>query len=188
MTNAHVVSDPTQDKAILPSEALVRFELSEDQTLKECGVEIGSIVWQSSIDEHDATLLKFTKPLPNSMKPLPVDQNLPNLGPDVKSRVYIIGHPGGREISFSFEDNELLDYEKPNTEEISDTRHRKLHYRAPTEPGSSGSPVFNANWRVIGILHSGSHKMRKLNGSDGYYAANEGIWIQSIKRMINCKI
>jgi len=56
-----------------------------------------------------------------------------------------------------------------------------VQYRAPTEPGSSGSPVFEAAlWRVIALHHAGAEAMRKLNGKPGTWAANEGIWIQSI--------
>ena len=59
---------------------------------------------------------------------------------------------------------------------------RLLHYRAPTEGGSSGSPVFNQQWDLIGLHHAGSMAMPRLKGQDGTYAANEGIWIQRIIR------
>jgi V8-like Glu-specific endopeptidase len=57
-----------------------------------------------------------------------------------------------------------------------------VHYRAPTEGGSSGSPVFNSRlWQVIALHHKGGKiGMSKLNGKSGTYAANEGIAIQSI--------
>jgi V8-like Glu-specific endopeptidase len=80
----------------------------------------------------------------------------------------VIGHPKGGSLSFSIHDNVLLDHKAPH-----------LHYRAPTEGASSGSPVFNSQWKLVGLHHAGSKDMRRLNG-EGTYAANEGIWIQSI--------
>jgi len=77
--------------------------------------------------------------------------------------------PAPGSLSFSIQDNVLLDHEAP-----------RLHYRAPTEGGSSGSPVFNSQWKLIGLHHAGSKEMRRLHGQAGTYAANEGIWIQSI--------
>jgi len=58
----------------------------------------------------------------------------------------------------------------------------RVHYRAPTEGGSSGSPVFNASaWEVIALHHKGGMLgMPKLNGATGTYAANEGISLASI--------
>jgi V8-like Glu-specific endopeptidase len=57
----------------------------------------------------------------------------------------------------------------------------RLHYRAPTAGGSSGSPVFNEDWEVMGLHHLGGKLgVEKLNGKSGTYAANEGLWIQSI--------
>jgi V8-like Glu-specific endopeptidase len=53
----------------------------------------------------------------------------------------------------------------------------RVHYHAWTEPGSGGSPVFNANWEVIALHH-------KRNGKAGRYAANEGISILSIRQAI----
>jgi V8-like Glu-specific endopeptidase len=85
--------------------------------------------------------------------------------------VYVIGHPGGRSLSLSLQDNLLLGCENP-----------LLHYRAPTEQGSSGSPVFNQQWDLIALHHAGSTSMRRLSGQEGTYAANEGIWIQAIRK------
>jgi V8-like Glu-specific endopeptidase len=59
-----------------------------------------------------------------------------------------------------------------------------VHYRAPTEGGSSGSPVFNDQWEVIALHHKGGKVgMPRLNGLNGTYAANEGISI----RRVACK-
>jgi len=185
VTNAHVISDRGQDRAALPGDVLIRFEMSDNPSLSEEGIEVERIVWQSSIDDHDATILALRDLPDDAPDPLPLGRNLPLLddyeGP---SRVYIIGHPGGREGSFSFEDNELLDYEAPDPAMPKDPRARRLHYRAPTEPGSSGSPVLNSNWKVIGLHHAGSSLMRMLNGKTGRYPANEGIWIQSIRHAL----
>ena len=60
-----------------------------------------------------------------------------------------------------------------------------FHYRAPTEGGSSGSPVFEPEvWRVIALHHAGGANRRKLNGKAGSEPANEGIWIQSIVKAV----
>jgi len=89
-------------------------------------------------------------------------------------RLYIIGHPAGGDLQFSIEDNHLLG--------CDDTL---LHYRTPTEPGSSGSPVFEAeDWRVVALHHAGSENLASLDGVSGTYKANEGIAIRAIKRRI----
>jgi V8-like Glu-specific endopeptidase len=94
--------------------------------------------------------------------------------PDKKARLYVIGYPGGRGLSFSIHDSVWLD--------ADDTR---LHYRTPTEGGSSGSPVFDdTNWTLVGLHHSGQADMRKLNGQSGIYAANEGISIAAIQKAL----
>jgi V8-like Glu-specific endopeptidase len=67
------------------------------------------------------------------------------------------------------DDNLLLDHEKP-----------KIHYRAPTEGGSSGSPVFDQNWELLALHHAGGMNMQKLNGKPGTYPANEGLYFRNI--------
>ena len=99
------------------------------------------------------------------------------------ARVYVIGHPGGRDLAFSFQDNELLDHEGPPEGKPQIPGVCRVHYRAPTEGGSSGSPVFNARlWEVIALHHKGGKLgMPRLNGEAGTYAANEGISMLSIR-------
>jgi hypothetical protein len=50
---------------------------------------------------------------------------------------------------------------------------RRLHYKVPTEPGSSGSPVFDGDFGLIALHHSGDPKEPKP-------AYNEGIPIALI--------
>ena len=87
-------------------------------------------------------------------------------------RLYIIGHPRGRDLELSLQDNQLL--------ACNDTL---LHYRTPTEPGSSGSPVFEPeDWRVIALHHKGGEEMRRIDGQEGTYQANEGIAILALQK------
>jgi V8-like Glu-specific endopeptidase len=93
----------------------------------------------------------------------------------------VIGYPGGRDLSFSFEDNELLDHEGPPGGHPPIPGVCRVHYRAPTEGGSSGSPVFNDQWEVIALHHKGGKVgMPRLNGLSGTYAANEGIAVRRV--------
>ncbi|MEM9387029.1 MAG: serine protease [Pseudomonadota bacterium] len=163
LTNAHVVcSDTTVSSAIRPQHARVTFELWKGGPQ---AFEVEEL-WTSRPDKLDATVLRPRVDLAG-IEPVPVAGTLP--ARDGKQRAYVIGHPNGRKLSFSIHDNHLLDYDE-----------RLMHYRSPTEPGSSGSPVFNARWELIALHHRGLKKMPKLNGQEGTYPANEGIVIDAI--------
>ena len=61
-------------------------------------------------------------------------------------------------------------------------RNEPLPPRTPTEPGSSGSPVFESNaWEVVALHHKGKENMKRIDGQDGFYQANEGIAIRRIQ-------
>lgn len=176
ITNAHVVSDDPAEKALRSNEAVIIFEaLSREEEF--C---ISEIFWSSPSNELDATIIRFDKENHKRLEDLtknihiyPVSKHLPILDPDNSQRIYVIGHPFGGTLQLSFQDNILLDYEGP-----------KIHYRTPTEGGSSGSPVFNQKWELIGLHHAGSKEMPCLNKKPGNYEANEGIWIQAIKKAL----
>ena len=57
-----------------------------------------------------------------------------------------------------------------------------LHYRCPTEPGSSGGPVFNQDWTSSPSIPREASPMPRLHGVSGVYRANEGISIAAIQR------
>jgi hypothetical protein len=179
MTNFHVVNEHGASPGITPEEAQIVFEAVD----ADRPYDVDRIIWTSPPDRHDASLLQLTTPV-TGIEPLPVAKSLPAV--EKAARVYIIGHPGGRDLAFSFQDNELLDHEGPpgGTPQIPGVS--RVHYRAPTEGGSSGSPVFNAHyWEVIALHHRGGKiGMPKLNGNDRTYAANEGISMQSIRQAI----
>jgi endonuclease G len=67
--------------------------------------------------------------------------------------VNIVQHPGGRSRHVALRDNRLLS--------VADAR--RLIYKTDTEPGSSGSPVFNDRWQLIG-LHYTSVEARDAAG------------------------
>ncbi|WP_040778263.1 S1 family peptidase [Nocardia pneumoniae] len=96
----------------------------------------------------------------------------------------IIGHPMGRLKEIGIRKNQLdlqLDH--------------FLHYSTDTEPGNSGSPVFNDQWEVVALHHSGvpctdeqgrilrrdGTVWRQGDGDDAIaWTANEGVRISAI--------
>jgi V8-like Glu-specific endopeptidase len=59
--------------------------------------------------------------------------------------VFIIQHPNGESKKISLLNNRMM---------IRDEKSSYLYYEADTEPGSSGSPVFNRQWEVVALHHS----------------------------------
>ena len=180
LTNAHVLSnDAAHRAAVSPDDAQISFEALAEADRTARWHRVTEVVWNSGPEALDACLLRLDLQ-PKDVEPCPIANSLPV--PDENQRVYVIGHPLGGELSFSLQDNRLIDHEGPPNGQPSRTGRCLLHYRAPTQPGSSGSPVFaQSGWKVVGLHHAGGDFMPKLNGKVGTYAANEGIWIRSIQ-------
>jgi len=173
LTNAHVISESAEEQsgipaAVPPDAATLMFEASEFPTRV---FTIDRVLAQSPRRELDFSVLALAEE-GDFPDPYPIARRLPLI--DRNQRIYVIGHPKGGNISFSLNDNLLLDHEAP-----------RVHYRSPTEGGSSGSPLFNQNWELIGLHHAGGKEMPRLNGQSGRYPANEGLWIQSIREAID---
>jgi len=175
LTNFHVVNELGASPGLPPDAAELVFEALDASRV----YTVKAIAWSSPPERHDASLLRLNEPV-TGIAPLPLARALPIV--EDTAHVYVIGHPGGRDLAFSLQDNALIDHEGPPNGAPPIEGVCRVHYRAPTEGGSSGSPVFNAAlWEVIALHHKGGKiGMPQLNGKTGTYGANEGIWIQSI--------
>jgi hypothetical protein len=81
--------------------------------------------------------------------------------------VNIIQHPGGQFKQIGMYHN-MVTY----------TDNNIIQYLTDTEPGSSGSPVFNSQWQVVALHHSGG--MLREPGTTQTLLRNEGININVV--------
>lgn len=166
VTNSHVMREHPQTWTVnRAADAQIRFELAESSHR----VVVGKELWASAPEGLDAAIFELKGELP-AFEKMPIAKRVPT--PHEAHRIYVIGHPGARSVSYSMHDNLLLD--------LNESR---LHYRSPTEEGSSGSPVFDQKWELLGIHRAGYEKMPRLRGS-GLYPANEAIRIDAIRSAI----
>ena len=70
-----------------------------------------------------------------------LDRNSLNIGPS--ETVNIIQHPRGRPKEVAIKDNHVIKADSV-----------VVHYACSTEPGSSGSPVFNNQWEPVALHHA----------------------------------
>lgn len=76
--------------------------------------------------------------------------------------VNVIQHPSGQPKQLALRENRLVDL-------FDDF----LHYQTDTAPGSSGSPVFNDQWEVVGLHHSG---VPQKDEQDRILAIDDQVW------------
>ncbi|MGS2641792.1 DNA/RNA non-specific endonuclease [Streptosporangium sp. G12] len=87
--------------------------------------------------------------------------------------VTIVQHPGGEKKQVALRENRIVD-----------VLELFLHYQTDTEPGSSGSPVFNDQWEIVALHHAGvpaaSH-----DGLGG--VINEGVRVSRLLAFLRCQ-
>lgn len=186
MTNNHVF-----ESSNLAANALVEFnyEIDENRTPKS------SVIFRTDTNKFFYTSVELDFSI------VAVEENsidgaskvfdfgfLPMIGKTGKiavgGAVSIIQHPRGNRKSVALRNNRVTIIEG-----------NFIQYETDTEPGSSGSPVFNDDWELVGIHHSGVPKTDE-NGNwltkkgliannstpeeDIDWIANEGIRVSSI--------
>ncbi len=181
VTNAHVISETLANAIRLPN-ARVTFEVESAVAGEPVFYKATELLFNSApgdlgvcrgpSENLDVTVVRL-EALPDRFTGLETANALPLV--DAKAKAYVVGHPRGSGLQISLHDSLLLDI---------DDDERLVHYRTPTDPGSSGSPVFNALWEVIALHHGGSASTPRLHG-EGTYEANEGIALSAIRRTLS---
>lgn len=171
VTNHHVVSD---DGALPARDARASFTRAETPD----GRPVAPLVdleqwWTSPEEELDVTVLEVPEmPGPVRRDPIRLASRVPEAtGED--PHVFVVGHPSGRPLELSIRGNELVAADE-----------RLLQYRAPTEPGSSGSPVFSPGWDLVGVHHGWDERMPPPGTDDGPEAVNQASTIHAVRASI----
>ncbi len=181
LTNSHVLTNDEEvikhstpgRKPLRTKEAYISFDLLFDPDNPE--YEIGPVIWTSPPDELDATLVQLESIPSGNIETYQVSTELPDL--ETNPRLYIVGHPNGGDLSVSLQDNFMLEF-----------NDNLVQYRTPTDPGSSGSPIFNEDWALVGIHHAGSFEKSSLTDLKKEHEANEGIRISAIIEKIDADL
>jgi V8-like Glu-specific endopeptidase len=87
--------------------------------------------------------------------------------------VNIIQHPGGgpKQIGLSFD-------------VVAFVGAGRLQYLSDTAPGSSGSPVFDRNWNLVALHHSGGWLVEPGSSDKRVYYRNQGILTERIRAQL----
>lgn len=175
VTNYHVVNSEGRlgsRRVGKPGDVKVVFEGVEGRP--ECGVS--ALLFESSFfpldtrppEGLDTSVLELDREID-----VGVDFEAADAPPEKGDGVFVIGHAGGLELAFSFQDNRLI--------ERDDTL---LHYRSPTDPGSSGSPLFDEQWRLVGLHHAGREDLPSIADPSEEIEANEGFAWGALQRAV----
>jgi hypothetical protein len=163
ITNHHVL--PTEAAA---REAVIQFNYQQTATGLDAPVDVfrlapHHVFVTSPREENDWTAVRVQNE-PNekwgALKLIRVD-------PQMGDRVNIVQHAGGGPKQIALYHNVVVF-----------VGNNRLQYLTDTLPGSSGSPVFDSDWRVVALHHSGGWLHEP--GSKRRYYRNEGIYIDAI--------
>jgi hypothetical protein len=123
--------------------------------------DVGSIVAEQA---DDWGVIKASQPLNDAW---PIVKLSEAVDPVRNAPAYIVQHPGGDRKRLGFVRNQVSAFDD-----------RVVHYLTDTQQGSSGSPVFDANGKLIGLHHAGGTPQVVVGKPP--MAKNEGIRIPRV--------
>lgn len=172
ITNYHVINDK---KYIERTRIIFEYELDiEGNTVPSRSFKIDETgPWYcSEVKENDAAIFKLIDEDNTlaeygwiELKEIEIAQN---------DFVNIIQHPKGEMKQISLYHNI-----------VTNTNERVVQYLTDTLKGSSGSPVFNSDWEVVALHHSGGgNKPGEPELPTGIKSRNEGVFINKIIQFV----
>jgi V8-like Glu-specific endopeptidase len=161
MTNHHVLSDDAQ-----LSGTKAKFNYQEtfdgkDESTQVYEAKAKGLFYANQ--ELDCAVFEVEGEPGKEWGYLPLEPR--NVEPD--QRINIIQHPFGQPKQISIQNN-LVEYVGGNV----------IQYVTSTNPGSSGSPVLDDEWQVVGLHHAGGNIKEPTTGR--FYNRNEGIVMSKI--------
>lgn len=172
ITNYHVINDK---KDIEKTRVIFDYELDVNgNTIPSRSFMIdGNGPWYcSEVIDCDATIFKLSDN-DNTLTEYGFIE-LKEIEISTNDFVNIIQHPKGEMKQISLYHNI-----------VTNTNERIVQYLTDTLKGSSGSPVFNSEWEVVALHHSGGgSKADEPNLKEGIKVRNEGIFINKIIRFL----
>jgi endonuclease G, mitochondrial len=178
MTNNHVISTPAEAQSMV-----IEFDYELDlqdkaRAVTTFALEPAAFFVTQPVQGLDFTVVAVGARLSGSKDlaefgwcPLSAANDKHAIG----EAVNIIQHPRGRYKEVVLRENRLV----ARAEDA-------LHYAADTEPGASGSPVYNSQWQAIALHHWGGpfHAVVDDRGQKVPAEINEGIRISAIVKAL----
>ncbi len=161
LTNHHVLPDPEVAKAAVIQFHYERNEVGLDHAPVNFELDPAAVFFTSQADDWTFVRVKGEAGAEwgfIELNPVEVKQN---------DRANIIQHPGGETKQIAVYHN-IIAY----------ADQTRVQYLTDTLPGSSGSPVFNSEWQLIALHHSGGSLIEP--GSKKPVYRNEGVNINCI--------
>jgi V8-like Glu-specific endopeptidase len=165
VTNHHVLPDPDAAAGALAQLNYQKTVEGRDAKLEELRLDPEAFFATSR--EDDCTVVKVRGEPTSRWGAI----ELTRAQIRVDDRVNIIQHPSGDQKQLSFFHNLVVS--------IGEGR---VQYLTDTLPGSSGSPVFDKDWRLVALHHSGGWILEP--GTRDHAYRNEGIHVDRVIDLI----
>ncbi|MDP2160844.1 MAG: trypsin-like peptidase domain-containing protein [Flavobacterium sp.] len=172
ITNNHVISSER-----IADNSRIIFNYKTD---KENNV-MNQVIYQldsskfitSSEDELDYTVVKVKDNIETPISEWGFVELESFFNPKIGQKVTIIQHPNGNYMKMALPDD------------IISVWRNYLFYNTDTREGSSGSPVFNKNWKVVALHHAGKNEQSEdggfqINEEGDIRPSNRGILVKRI--------
>ncbi|MEM7714433.1 MAG: trypsin-like peptidase domain-containing protein [Cyanobacteria bacterium P01_A01_bin.68] len=172
LTNYHVLYSENTDTPINPSDIILRFGYftsatgneTEGQTFKLDSDK--PILESSPINELDYALIQVEDRITQAPDITPADCEFKNL-PEKNMSLNILQHPEGASMKIAISSNAIANI-------FPDSG--LMQYVTKTSSGSSGSPCFNEDWKVVALHHA--------QKATHFGSIREGILLNSIYKEI----
>jgi hypothetical protein len=169
LTNHHVLEDESQAREARAQFNYQRTVSGSDASYDEYELDPGSLFCTSSEDDWSVVKVKSKGGALAGKKwtSLPLSEQ----DPKIDDFTIIIQHPNGGPKQIALYHNVIA---------FIDSAKRIVQYLTDTEPGSSGSPVFDTHWNLIALHHSGGWLREPGNDPSQKFYRNEGIHINTV--------